>query len=649
MSGVGDIHIEVGCAVRGVEALRVTILVVVAGTGVGTETKSRAAVDCNESHAVVATNIARGHQTPTVAHTTLVETLFVRQRYGVALGMEVDRGDVALAAVANGCHSVCIVACSLKTSDGIAQVADSCNNIVVTVVDNIAICTVAVPAERDTVFGNVADSQARHIGTVGNNVQDNVVDIHSTGAFQNHDGDIGCILSSVDERYGVFGLFDTVHDDRIQHIKAANIGRIGKGSKVCSLAVRSGAHTSPETDAVTVHREVGGVDFGQDEQHGVGIGSSGRTYEIEGTATIVGIGRAANAVRIIAGDGVGRHVAIAAPGQCGDGGCALKLILFEAASPWQSHGYALGTDINNSWLGLFVCRAVSDDGETVLCVGHQVGHRVGQPANATGQNGAVDGIENSISGIVVGVILPGEGNIAASGYGLQIGDCGAGRHLADNDVVDMEVVVATRGGTLSVEGNADVLTNVLIEVNDLVNIAAAGEGGKGVVTAFVLPLDSVCLRPGGTTVGGNHNDEGLAAVVLEASGWGSARCGVDRESDIERELSGGGIAEVDNRSNQPFPAICAIDVDTVVTGVEAVAGGGAVGPCGGGTEVEVRASPDVGGIGCAVASPADIVVECNREILHERKRIVDAERGHIDSCNNRLFNIRTNSLDTKLI
>ena len=119
--------------------------------------------------------------------------------------------------------------------------------------------------------------------------------------------------------------------------KSAHICRVGHSTNLNILGVGARGDTSPEGEAIAIHRICCHIQLGQNGHHCVRIRGRGTIIEIEQTATIVSIGTAAVAVRIVGVAAGAGSIAIPAERQCIDIGCGGEnFISFKTTSIRQS-------------------------------------------------------------------------------------------------------------------------------------------------------------------------------------------------------------------------------------------------------------------------------------------------------------------------
>ena len=632
------------------------ILVVVAGVAVGGEaqhvgsnsnrTMPRSVDNRNGVGAVAVDGDVAEHRL-----VVLLEGGEDGQRLGIAQGAGADahRLGIVVGATA-GEHREGVGAVAGETGNGVLGGGDAGGNLFTTIHDDVGhiarVLHVGIPAEGDTVVGNIGNLEVLDNPARGNHLEGDVVDIGSgsSGTLVHTDGHIGVVGRAAGELHTEVSVGATRNGDGLYSREGGEVGGVAHGTHDEGAGSRVAA-ASPEADHVAVHGVDGDVNGRQHSHLRVGIGGTCGGIELHvdrSTMRHRGAGEQAGVVAVRSGGGVVETSP--AEGECfGIGHYIVVRLAFQVVEVRQGdEGITLGAGADGDGTRSVVGSAVGNHSEGVGGVGGEAGDGVGGSGD-TAFNQRIAVIDG-IGGAGVDGVVPSEGDtIVGSSANCQVGNLEAGRHHIDIDVVDMDVVVAAGGGGLSVESDADGLANVGIEIDGLFHILSAGQRSEGIVATFVLPLGSIGLKPSLTVIGGDEDHESLGAVVLIASGGGSSA--ISGESGIKRQLGRSSRGQVDVGSNQPIFAAGTIDINTIVTSRQSIADGSLIGPSTTtGIKREGGAIEDLSGSNAGSMSPAGFAGEIGVEGLNERHLLGGAERANRNTLGSR--SIRSGAVDS---
>ena len=288
VSAVHHAHMNrVGIGQRaGIEQRRVAVLVVVAGTTPRIEDHHVVAAIGDKAHIVAAGRRGNGigrvvaHQRPAVARAgSGSKSLGVRQLDGTARRATVHHDHLGVAASAVGHNTKHIGSVGIKVLHSVGSVSNvgchqggSARSNHIHAVGGIGVVSIN-PAQADALGGSAGNGQARDVGTRGCLVQHHIVNIQRcrTRGLQHHDGGIGIRGVGLGQVHIVAGMRSTAHSDSARRGEGRHILGVTHRAHIHRNRLRRGAHATPETQLVAVHRVGRHIKLRQDGDSSVGI------------------------------------------------------------------------------------------------------------------------------------------------------------------------------------------------------------------------------------------------------------------------------------------------------------------------------------------------------------------------------------------
>ena len=342
--------------------------------------------------------------------------------------------------------------------------------------------------------------------------------------------DVGGAAARTDAAQGhiaaVAGVVGEAHDMLFRgggEVDSVDSGEGGGGGRVRHYADydrgRIGAALAPEAHLHCVHREVDGVDFGEDHHRVGGIATGGTEIVVECLGAGVGVGRRGIDVGVV---GVGARGVVDASPAGGQGDIGTGGVVFGVEEHGQrTRSTQRGELLHERPLALVGGRAVGADIHVVVnsaletrddgTVGRGRYRDAGAVAGA-----ALDTLNHEGgAGCIVGRI-PSDGGAGGGDVAHRdIADTRAGGDIVDHDVVNIGIAVASGGGavewrSLIVDGYVTAIAAIVVEIE---LVAVDRESG------LVLEVDGVHRLKGGDILRvGHHTHHQTRSVGVCGSG-----------------------------------------------------------------------------------------------------------------------------------